>query len=178
MISEESDRLNALINNLLDASRIQAGGFKIERADVDLAGLAAAVVESWRTQTERHHFVLDFPAGFPDVFGDEERLRQVLNNLLNNAIKYSPEGGEVRVGGWREGDHVTVYVADQGIGIPRPSRPTFSSASTGSIRACGARRRAQGWGCSCAAPSSRRTAAASGCAASRARARRCSSRCP
>jgi PAS domain S-box-containing protein len=118
VIGDESDRLNALINNLLDASRIQAGGFTVERADVDLAGLAGAVVENWRTQTERHRFVLDFPSDFPDVQGDEERLRQVFNNLLSNAIKYSPEGGEVRVGGWRDGDLVTLYVADEGIGIP------------------------------------------------------------
>jgi PAS domain S-box-containing protein len=118
VIGEESDRLNALINNLLDASRIQAGGFRVERSDVDLPSLASGVVDNWRTQTDRHRFILDFPAGFPLVFADEERLRQVLNNLLSNAIKYAPEGGEVRVGGWREGDQVTVYVADQGIGIP------------------------------------------------------------
>lgn len=119
VISEESDRLNALINNLLDASRIQAGGFKIERAEIDFPRLAERVVDGFRTQTERHRFVLDFPAGFPAVSGDEERLRQVLNNLLSNAIKYAPEGGEIRVGGWREGEQVTVYVADQGIGIPQ-----------------------------------------------------------
>jgi PAS domain S-box-containing protein len=118
VISEESDRLNALINNLLDASRIQAGAFTVEKADVHLPALAAAVVDNWRTQTDRHRFVLDFPADFPEAPGDEERLRQVFNNLLSNAIKYAPEGGEVRVGGWREADQVTVYVADQGIGIP------------------------------------------------------------
>lgn len=118
VIGEESDRLNALINNLLDASRIQAGGFKLERADVALPRLAAAVVESFRLQTDKHRFVIDFAPDFPAVFGDEERLRQVLNNLLSNAIKYAPQGGEIRVGGWREGEQVTVYVADQGIGIP------------------------------------------------------------
>ncbi len=118
VISEESDRLNALINNLLDASRVLAGGFKLELADVDLPALAAAVVENWRTQTDRHRFVLDLPADLPLVVGDEERLRQVFNNLLSNAIKYAPEGGEIRVGGWREPGQVTIYVADQGIGIP------------------------------------------------------------
>lgn len=118
VIGEESDRLNALINNLLDASRIQAGGFKLDRSDVALPALAASVVESFRLQTDAHQFVLDFPPDFPPVFADEERLRQVFNNLLSNAIKYAPAGGEVRVGGWRKGDTVTVYVADQGIGIP------------------------------------------------------------
>ena len=118
VIGEESDRLNALINNLLDASSIQAGAFKVERTDLDLAALAREVVDNWRTQTDRHRFVLDFPADLPLVLADQERLRQVFNNLLSNAIKYAPQGGEVRLGGWRDGDHVTAYVADQGIGIP------------------------------------------------------------
>jgi len=118
VINEESDRLDALINNLLDASRIQAGAFKLEQADVSIPRLAGRVVENFRLQTDKHHFVLDFEKDFPVVFGDEERLRQVLNNLISNAIKYSPAGGEIRIGGWH-GDHdVTIYVADQGIGIP------------------------------------------------------------
>lgn len=118
VIGEESDRLNALINNLLDASRIQAGAFTLERGDVALPKLAARVVESFRSQTDKHAFVLDFPSEFPPVLGDEERLRQVLNNLVSNAIKYAPQGGEIRVGGWSEEQQATVYVADQGIGIP------------------------------------------------------------
>jgi signal transduction histidine kinase len=118
VISEESDRLNDLINNLLDASRIQAGGFKLERADVSIPRLAGKVVETFRLQTATHRFVLDFAQGFPIISGDEERLRQVFNNLVSNAIKYAPDGGEIRIGGWSDSDHVTVYVADQGIGIP------------------------------------------------------------
>ena len=119
VISEESDRLNALINNLLDASRIQAGGFTIERADVDLPEPGRSRRRELAHADRAPPFRARLPGRtFPDVEGDEERLRQVLNNLLSNAIKYSPEGGEVRVGGWREGDQVTVYVADQGIGIP------------------------------------------------------------
>jgi PAS domain S-box-containing protein len=117
VIDEEADRLNDLINNLLDASRIQAGAFKIEPGEVCLPGLAERVVDHFRVETERHHFVLDFPEVFPDVAGDEERLRQVLNNLLSNAIKYSPNGGEIRIGGWYDPKIATVYVADQGIGI-------------------------------------------------------------
>jgi PAS domain S-box-containing protein len=118
VISEESDRLNHLINNLLDASRIQAGGFELEPTDVSIPKLAAKVVENHRLQTATHRFVLDFAQDFPIISGDEERLRQVFNNLVSNAIKYAPEGGEIRIGGWSDGDHVTVYVADQGIGIP------------------------------------------------------------
>lgn len=118
VISEESDRLNSLINNLLDASRIQAGGFRLERSDVSIPRLAGKVVENFQLQTTTHRFILDFAQDFPLVSGDEERLRQVFNNLVSNAIKYAPEGGEIRIGGWSDGDQVTVYVADEGIGIP------------------------------------------------------------
>jgi signal transduction histidine kinase len=81
--------------------------------------LAESVIDGFRTQTDKHRFVLDFPPGFPLVSADEERLRQVFNNLVSNAVKYAPKGGEVRVGGWCEDGDVTVYVADQGIGIPQ-----------------------------------------------------------
>lgn len=118
VIEEEADRLNALIDNLLDASRIQAGVFKLERGAVDMARLAGKVVERFRRQTERHTFELDFPADLPLVLADEARLRQVLDNLTSNAIKYSPQGGLIRIGGWQDGHEVTTYVADQGIGIP------------------------------------------------------------
>ena len=118
VISEESDRLNHLINNLLDASRIQAGAFSLERGDVSIPRLAGKVVENFRLQTAAHRFILDFAQDFPVISGDEERLRQVFDNLVGNAIKYAPEGGEIRIGGWSDGAQVTVYVADQGIGIP------------------------------------------------------------
>ena len=118
VIEEESDRLNMLINNLLDASRIQAGVLKLELGDLNLPKLATKVVEGFRVQSPKHQFQLDFPDDFPMVLADEERIREVLSNLLSNAVKYSPDGGTVRVGGWAGDANVTVYVADQGIGIP------------------------------------------------------------
>lgn len=118
VIEEESDRLNNLINNLLDASRIQAGVFKLELSDLSLPKLAAKVVERFQVQSPKHQFQVDFPEEFPGVQGDEERIREVIANLLSNAVKYSPEGGLVRVGGWTDAADVTVYVADQGVGIP------------------------------------------------------------
>lgn len=118
VIEEEADRLNTLIDNLLDASRIQAGMFKLELSEVDLALLARKAVDGFRVQTAAHQFELGFPPDLPLVLADEARIRQVLDNLLSNAIKYSPHGGLIRVGGWQDGPDVTVYVADQGIGIP------------------------------------------------------------
>lgn len=100
IIEEEADRLERLINNLLDASRIAASGLKLDYGDVDLQQLAHKVADGYRTQTDRHTIKVDFAMPLPLVWGDEERLRQVLNNLVSNAIKYSPEGGVIRIGGW------------------------------------------------------------------------------
>lgn len=126
IIEEEADRLEALINNLLDVSRIQASGLRLDFAEVDLEALARKIAEAYRTQTSTHQIALDFDAPLPLVWGDEERLRQVLTNLVSNAIKYSPDGGVIRLGGWSQAapepdgqGHVVIYVADQGIGIPQ-----------------------------------------------------------
>jgi PAS domain S-box-containing protein len=118
VIEEEADRLNSLIDNLLDASRIQAGVFKLELGDVNLERLARRAVDGFRLQTAAHDFELDFPPDLPTVMADEARIRQVLDNLVSNAIKYSPDGGTIRIGAWHDAQGVTVYIADQGIGIP------------------------------------------------------------
>lgn len=130
IIEEEADRLEALINNLLDVSKIQAGGLRLDFSDVNIKNLAQSVVAAYQIQTEKHSLELDFPSHFPTVWGDEERLRQVVTNLVNNAIKYSPDGGAIRIGGWVEDEphlpgrqRIVVYVADQGIGIPQEELP-------------------------------------------------------
>jgi len=119
VIAEESDRLNRLIDNLLDASRLQASAFKLELSYLQVDKLAEKVVEEFRVQSDERMFTLDFPPDFPAVRGDVERLRQVLTNLLSNAIKYSPRGGLIRTGGWADDQWIYVYVADEGIGIPK-----------------------------------------------------------
>lgn len=118
VIEEESDRLNRLIDNLLDVSRLQAGVLKLDKGYVRMDRLAERVVETFRTQSQRHMFSLDFPSDFPVVPGDEQRLRQVLENLLSNAIKYSPDGGTIRVSGRVDKRYVYIAVTDEGIGIP------------------------------------------------------------
>ncbi len=148
IIEEEADRLESLINNLLDASRIQAKGVKLDFADVDLEALLRKVADAYRTQTNQHRIEIAFEHALPLVWGDEERLRQVFTNLLNNAIKYSPQGGAIRIGGWLHhahlpeqeaefvdgralestprlapGAYVLVSVTDQGIGIPASDLP-------------------------------------------------------
>jgi PAS domain S-box-containing protein len=116
VIEEEADRLTQMIENLLDASRLQAGGFPIKRSDVNLPDLARRITTRFQTQTSQHILQIDFPAGFPVVLADETRLEQVLSNLVSNAIKYSPNG-EIRVSGQVRPDNIVVCVSDQGPGI-------------------------------------------------------------
>ncbi|MBS1245353.1 MAG: putative two-component sensor histidine kinase, partial [Chloroflexi bacterium] len=118
VIEEEADRLTQLIDNLLDASRLQAGGLKLNLGDVALDQMAQRLVEKFRTQTSQHVLSVDFPPAWPAVQADAARLEQVLSNLIGNAIKYSPTGGAVRVAGRALPDEVIVSVSDEGIGIP------------------------------------------------------------
>ncbi|RLC89702.1 MAG: histidine kinase [Chloroflexi bacterium] len=118
-IVEESDRLASLVDDLLDASRLQAGGLPFQDVEeVDLSAVARHVVERYRLQAQNHDLVLDFPPDFPAVEGDPRRLDQVLDNLVSNAIKYSPQGGEVRIAGQATPAEVTISVRDSGIGVP------------------------------------------------------------
>lgn len=122
IIEEESDRLSRMIDNILEASRIQAGALKLEMGDVLIPKIADKVVDYYRRQSPKHNFEVAFPPDFPVILADEERIREVLENLVNNAVKYSPEGGTIWVGGWVDQDKVYVYVVDQGIGIPEEER--------------------------------------------------------
>ncbi|MCB8944387.1 MAG: GAF domain-containing protein [Ardenticatenaceae bacterium] len=119
VIEEEADNLTDLIDNLLEVSRVQAGTFNLEISDeVMLPRLAEATVRKFSSQTSKHTFFVNFPHEFPTVIGDERRLTQVLNNLVSNAMKYAPEGGQITIGGAVHPQHVTVFVQDEGIGIP------------------------------------------------------------
>src|SRR5689334_16134218 len=96
VIGEEADRLAQQIGGLLDVSRLQAGGMRLELADWALPPLAKQVIERFAGQAgERFSFELRFPDDFPPVHADYERTREVLENLISNALKYSPEGGVI-----------------------------------------------------------------------------------
>ena len=118
VIEEEADHLTELIDNLLDASRLQAGGLKLSWGDVALDQLARHMVEKYSVEATVHPITLDFPPNFPSVPGDAARLEMVLSNLINNAIKYSPAGKPIHISGRVAPNEVVVTVADQGIGIP------------------------------------------------------------
>ncbi len=117
MIEEEADHLTELIDNLLDASRLQAGGFKLNLSDVAPDQLAQHMVEKYSVEAA-HPITLSFPPDFPTVPGDAARLESVFSNLINNAMKYSPAGAPIHVAGRVGPNEAIVTVSDQGIGIP------------------------------------------------------------
>jgi PAS domain S-box-containing protein len=117
VIEEETDRLAALIDDLLDASRLQAGGLALNLSEIALDNLAGRMAERFHTQSDQHHFDLDFPDPFPLIRGDENRLVQVLGNLLSNAVKYSPEGGKIVISGRFADEEIVICVKDDGPGI-------------------------------------------------------------
>jgi len=118
VIEDEADRLTVLIEDLLTASKIQAErDISIVFADVNIETIAQSTVERMATQTANHKFILSFPDNFPVISGDARLLRQVLDNLITNAIKYSPNGGKVTIGGRFNEQTTTVFVRDEGAGI-------------------------------------------------------------
>ncbi len=118
-ITQEADRLTRLVDDLLDASRLQAGGLPFRDVDeVDLRSIVEHVVGRYRGQTRKHELRMEFPDSFPVVMGDAERLDQVIDNLISNAIKYSPRGGKVEIRGQSTPAEVLISVADEGVGIP------------------------------------------------------------
>ena len=124
IISEEADRLARQIQGLLDASRLQAGGMRLEPVDFSLPPLAEELAERFTIQAgDGFHFDVRFPDDFPQVHADQERTRMVLENLLSNAVKYSPDGGTVRISGRADGSKAVISVSDQGIGIAPEDQP-------------------------------------------------------
>lgn len=117
VIEEEADHLTELIENLLDASRLQAGALAINLSDVALNVLAERTADRFRTQTQNHTIRVEFSPDFPVILADEDRITQVLANLLSNAIKYSPEGGEIVMSGQARANQVVICISDQGPGI-------------------------------------------------------------
>jgi K+-sensing histidine kinase KdpD len=122
VIEEEADRLSGLIENLLDASRLQAGGIALKRSEVSIPVLAERMAKRFQTQTTTHTIVVDFPENFPVIVADEGRLEQLISNLIGNAIKYAPDG-EVKIHGQVRKNMVIVSVSDQGPGISTEDLP-------------------------------------------------------
>lgn len=123
VIEEEADRLTELIENLLDASRLQAGGFSLNLAEIQIDRIAREMAERFQTRTDQHKIEVQFPEEFPAIVGDQNRLEQVFYNLLENAVKYSPNGGRIRISGQIRSEQIIICVQDQGTGIAAEDIP-------------------------------------------------------
>ncbi|HET9115405.1 MAG TPA: GAF domain-containing protein [Gaiellaceae bacterium] len=119
VISSESDRLARIVNDILWASRLESGRMSVAIERCDAAGIAAEVADVARARApEGVEVAVSASRGLPPVAADPDKLRQILTNLTDNAIKYSPDGGRVEVEISRSGGRVRFRVADQGLGVP------------------------------------------------------------
>jgi two-component system phosphate regulon sensor histidine kinase PhoR len=123
-VRESMESITELIGDLLDIGRIEAG-FDLSMTSCNLAQVIGAAVSSCRLRAKekRQTLVWEPPPPLPPVHGNERVLGQVMNNLLINAIKYTPEEGRIVVTAEEEGGHLVVRVVDNGIGIPLAHQP-------------------------------------------------------
>jgi signal transduction histidine kinase len=119
LIGDETSRLAELVGDVLDTSRIEAGTFSYRFEEVDLERVVDEAVETAVLAQQEVPVIASIRGSIPAVRGDRARLRQVLGNLIENAVKYSPEGGEVRVSAAAGNGAVSIAVRDAGPGIPR-----------------------------------------------------------
>jgi signal transduction histidine kinase len=115
---DQIDRMSRLILELLDVSRIETGRLEIRREPIPWTTFVSDVVHRHHTAVSERRFQLNLPVGHKRVIGDRDRLEQVLGNLMENAVKYSPDGSEILVTVEERGDQLVTSVADRGIGIP------------------------------------------------------------
>ncbi len=128
-IHHEADRLQKLVYDLQELSQVEAGAVELERKPLDVHGLVTATIDRLRLQFVEKGVALesDLPPKLPRFEGDEDRLIQVLLNLLGNALQYTPSGGKVTVSARVHGDNVLISVTDTGIGIPPEHLPHIFS---------------------------------------------------
>lgn len=123
MIAEQSLRLNRMIESLLDISRLESGQLSIAMQEVELGALFQRLEAEIRPTLHQHTLALHLPPHPLYLAGDELRLEQVFQNLIQNAVKYSPQGGAIRLYLDREGALARVRVCDEGLGIPSDALP-------------------------------------------------------
>jgi len=118
-IASESERLIQIVDDLLNVARLEAGTLAVAVEAVDLGAAAREAAAAAEAHADRQRFAVDVEPANLVVCADREKLTQVLANLLDNAVKYSPEGGTITLRARRRADTAEIVVADEGIGIPR-----------------------------------------------------------
>jgi histidine kinase len=125
LIYREAERLTRLVNDLQELSRVEAGAYSLERKPVSVDTLVTALQARLGRQFEDKgvSFSTDLPANLPPVSADEDRVGQVLLNLVGNALQYTPSSGEVKISAARQKNEVWIAVSDSGLGIPAEHLP-------------------------------------------------------
>lgn len=118
-IEEESDRLSRMVSRLLYTSRLEASSISLNAMLLDLPLETQRVAKRLAETDDDHEVLVSFSADFPPIMGDPEKIDEVLTNLIENAMKFSPKGGVVTVEGAVVGTEARITVGDQGIGIPQ-----------------------------------------------------------
>lgn len=121
-IDEETLKLERIVEHLLDLGRMESGRLRLDKQITDLGQLAGNVVNAMETLSGQHQLVVDLPAEALVAMVDAKRIEQVLRNLLDNAIKYSPRGGTIVLRGDQDESQIVFSVSDEGIGIPVEER--------------------------------------------------------
>jgi len=117
IIDMKTDELRDLIDKLLQSAKLEAGALKLEKEPVLLPRLAQKVIDELAPRASKHKFTVRFTPHFPVVEADVRCMEQVVRNLVENAVKYSPEGSEIVIAGEAKEGKVIVTVADEGVGI-------------------------------------------------------------
>jgi PAS domain S-box-containing protein len=135
-IASESGRLINIVDDLLSVARLETGTLRLNIEEIDIGSVVGEVVVRMQEHAERWEFELDVPSAGVVVEADREKLSQVLLNLVDNAVKFSPEGGRISISARRRPESAEVRVSDQGVGIPRADQQRifskfFRAESTG-----------------------------------------------
>jgi signal transduction histidine kinase/ActR/RegA family two-component response regulator len=119
MMERQLNLMVRLVDDLLEVSRITRGKIDLHMEALSVAAVIRAAIETSRPLIDagHHAITIDVPMGLPGLRGDAMRLAQVFANLLNNAAKYTDDGGNIHIGAWREADEIVVSIRDSGIGI-------------------------------------------------------------
>jgi two-component system CheB/CheR fusion protein len=121
--SSSAESLASILDNMLELSRYQAGRLKLNARPVRIADIAGKAVDRVRRKYDTHKIIMDIPEGIPEITVDASRVEQVLYNLLENAVKYSPASSNIRIFSRQEKGGLVLGVSDQGVGIAPEDQP-------------------------------------------------------
>jgi PAS domain S-box-containing protein len=120
---KDASRLSHLVEELLDVSRIEDGGIELDRSTVDVKAVIEGVLASLATHASSHTFTVECADDLPPMLADRGKVEQVLTNLVSNAVKYSPSGGNITIAACASGPVVRLSVSDEGLGLPPEELP-------------------------------------------------------